>query len=271
MLTIGDFARLGELSVRMLRHYDALGLLTPVRVDEYSGYRYYDVAQLGRLNRLLALKDLGLSLEQVRTILDHEVDADELRGMLRLRQAELAERLKADTLRLADVERRLRIIEKEGVMSDLEFVSKSMPSLLTAQLATTVTAMTEIPAFLSSAFPRLVEASGRPDGWSVPSIATYSGDDTSMRVTANFPVTAEGQFDGLEGVEIVELPAFATALTVVHHGDMASIGASWQALVQRVTELGHELTGPCREVYLHTSMRADQSDWVTELQQPYRG
>jgi DNA-binding transcriptional MerR regulator len=55
MLNIGEFARLGQVSPRMLRHYDRLGLLVPDRVDPDSGYRSYGVAQLVRLHRLLAL------------------------------------------------------------------------------------------------------------------------------------------------------------------------------------------------------------------------
>jgi DNA-binding transcriptional MerR regulator len=64
MFTIGEFATTGRVSVRMLRHYDAVGLLRPARVEEHSGYRYYDARQLRSLNRLLALKDLGFTLEQ---------------------------------------------------------------------------------------------------------------------------------------------------------------------------------------------------------------
>ena len=70
MFTIGDFARHGRVSVRMLRHYDATGLLRPARVDPASGYRFYEAGQLARLNRIIALKDLGFTLEQVRTMLD---------------------------------------------------------------------------------------------------------------------------------------------------------------------------------------------------------
>ncbi|MFD3937000.1 helix-turn-helix domain-containing protein, partial [Streptomyces sp. NPDC058618] len=90
MFTIGDFAKHGRVSVRMLRHYDALGLLRPARVDPFTGYRSYEAGQLARLNRVIALKELGFSLDQVGTILDERVSAEELRGMLRLRRAELA-------------------------------------------------------------------------------------------------------------------------------------------------------------------------------------
>src|SRR5215204_1756246 len=116
MLGIGDFARHGRVSVRMLRHYDAIGLLQPAYVDQVTGYRWYEAQQLSRLNRIVALKDLGFTLQQVQSILDDEVSAEELRGMLRLRQAELHSQIATDTARLAQVEARLQIIEREGAM-----------------------------------------------------------------------------------------------------------------------------------------------------------
>ncbi len=73
MLSIGHFARHGRVSVRMLRHYDALGLLQPAYVDQVSGYRSYEAKQLSRLNRIVALKGLGFTLQQVQSILDDKV------------------------------------------------------------------------------------------------------------------------------------------------------------------------------------------------------
>src|SRR5919112_2753712 len=98
----------------MLRHYDAIGLLRPARVDRSSGYRYYTAAQLAALNRIVALKDLGFTLDQVQTMIDQKVDPGELRGMLRMRRAQLADQMAADTARLAAVDARLRMIETEG-------------------------------------------------------------------------------------------------------------------------------------------------------------
>jgi DNA-binding transcriptional MerR regulator len=107
MLTIGDFARHGRVSIRMLRHYDAIGLLRPAHVDQSSGYRFYKAEQLSRLNRIVALKDLGFTLQQVQTILDEDVSTEELRGMLRLRRAELEAALAETASDLAQVEARL--------------------------------------------------------------------------------------------------------------------------------------------------------------------
>jgi DNA-binding transcriptional MerR regulator len=81
MFSIGEFARLGGVSARTLRHYDEIDLLRPAAVDPCTGYRGYTAAQLGQLSRIIALKELGLSLPQVRRLLGG-VTLDELRGML---------------------------------------------------------------------------------------------------------------------------------------------------------------------------------------------
>ena len=87
MFSIGEFARHGRVSVRMLRHYDTIGLLRPACVDPVSGYRLYQASQLAELNRVIALKELGFTLQQVQSILAEQVSAAELRGMLKLRRA----------------------------------------------------------------------------------------------------------------------------------------------------------------------------------------
>lgn len=65
MFSIGEFARLGAVSIRALRHYDEIGLLPPAEVDPATGYRSYSAKQLRQLNRIVALKDIGLTLGQI--------------------------------------------------------------------------------------------------------------------------------------------------------------------------------------------------------------
>src|SRR6059036_1535557 len=117
MLTIGAFARLGGVSVRTLRHYEQVGALMPAETDPATGYRYYRARQLARLHRIQALKDLGLSLQQLGPLLDDDLSAAQLSGMLALTRVQLAERVAEDQARLARVEQRLRYIEMEDDMS----------------------------------------------------------------------------------------------------------------------------------------------------------
>ncbi|MEM9614478.1 MAG: MerR family transcriptional regulator [Actinomycetota bacterium] len=110
LVRIGTFSHIGRVSARLLRHYHAIGLLTPATVDG-NGYRLYDVAQLGDLHRILALRDLGMSLEQVRDAIDWGLDTDELRRLLERLEIETErERDRADT-RLRSIRARVRAID----------------------------------------------------------------------------------------------------------------------------------------------------------------
>lgn len=174
MFTIGDFARHGRVSVRMLRHYDATGLLRPAHVDPATGYRYYTAAQLARLNRVIALKDLGFTLQQVQEILDEKVTTEELRAMLRLRRAELEAAMTAAAARLVQVEARLRSIESEGQMPSNDVVLKSLPSVRVAELTGVAPDLDTIGPVIQPLYGELfrhLEAAGiAPSG---PGIAYY--------------------------------------------------------------------------------------------------
>ena len=129
MFRIGEFSQIARVSGRLLRYYDSIGLLRPIRIDPASGYRYYSAGQLPRLNRILALKELGLSLEQVAKMVDDKVEAGEIRGMLMLRKAELERTLDEESARLRHIESRLKQIEEQGALTDYDIVLKSVPAL----------------------------------------------------------------------------------------------------------------------------------------------
>lgn len=100
MFTIGEFASIGRVSVRMLRHYDEIGLLAPARVDPFTGYRFYDGRQFETLGRILEFKDLGFRLDEVRGIVNGSVDEAALLEMLGHKRVEVASRLDLDSARL---------------------------------------------------------------------------------------------------------------------------------------------------------------------------
>src|SRR6476646_10537437 len=218
MLTIGDFARLGHVSPRMLRHYDELGLLRPDRVDPTTGYRSYRVSQLIRLHRLLALRDLGLSLDQIRDVLDDEPPLDELRGMLRIRRTQIEAGLADEQARLRRVEAHLRAIEGSTAMSTYDIVLKKTDPLRLAE------AVGAAPGFgfvnLNPVFQRLVpEVLGRIDeSGARPGlfVAWYEQptDEGSVVLHAGFDI-GDQSVESDDQVRVVDLPVVDVA-SVVH-------------------------------------------------------
>ena len=91
MIRIGDFSRISQTPVSTLRYYDEVGLLKPVEVDHFTGYRYYTFDQLARLQRIQALKNLGFSLEEIARLLADDLPAPQVHEMLQSKRAELHE------------------------------------------------------------------------------------------------------------------------------------------------------------------------------------
>lgn len=129
MLKIGEFSRLSQVTIKTLHHYDDLGLLKPVRIDPVTNYRFYTVEQLPRIHRIMALKEMGLSLEQIGILLEKELSTEEMRGMLHFKQAEIQQEMREAQRQLAMVEFRLRMIEAEINFPELDVVMKRLEAM----------------------------------------------------------------------------------------------------------------------------------------------
>ena len=135
MFKIGDFSKLSQVSVKTLRDDDEIGLLKPGEIDRFTGYRYYAASQLSRLNRILLLKGLGLSLDQIGRLLESDLPPDQLRGMLKLRRAEIERSIEEEEARLARVAALLTQIEQESIsMSNYDVVIKKVAPVRIASI-----------------------------------------------------------------------------------------------------------------------------------------
>ncbi|MFC4588810.1 MerR family transcriptional regulator [Sphaerisporangium corydalis] len=271
MFSIGEFAALGRVSVRMLRHYDAIGLLRPAEIHPVSGYRYYQADQLRRLNRVIALKDLGLTLEKVADILDDKVGIAELHGMLRLRRAQLEAQLSSDAARLTRVEARLRMIEEEGHMDTEDVVLKGVAPARVAELSARAASyegedIGPVIGPLYQEICRRMDVAGVcPSG---PSIAYYTaapgetGDGQAVLVHAAVEV-ARDTGPGRE-FDVLDLPGIESAATIVHRGPMDEADRSMQILARWIDDNGYKPLGYAREVCLQ--MNENPANWVHEFQ-----
>lgn len=267
MLNIGAFARLGQVSPRMLRHYDRLGLLTPETVDPDTGYRSYSIKQLVRLHRLLALRDLGFTLQQIDGLLDGEPSVEQLRGMLRLRRAQLEQSVADEQERLRRVEAHLRAIEGSNAVNAQDIVIKQTQPLRVAEVTGTAAGLD--PQHIGPLFQHLAPKLGRHIGQAGGRPGTLIGyyddpeDDGSVGVHVAFEIGDQLVPAG-DGIEIVELPVLDVA-SLVHHGGMENIAVVYADMIRWIEDSGYRLTGHSRELY--HEMDADGPS-VTELQMP---
>jgi DNA-binding transcriptional MerR regulator len=269
MYRIGTAARLAQVSVRTLRHYDDLGLLRPARVEPATGYRWYGAAEMARLHRILVLRDLGVPLGEIATLLDDDVTPDELRGILLLRRAEAHERIAAEQQRLARVEARIDELEGDTV-HDHDVTMKDLDPVAVVAASETLTAAGdpgEITAALGRLYPRLhhvLAAHGVAPGPLSYALYDELDDDwQEERVTAALAVTGDVTVED-DGVHTVVLPAARAAATVVRGAPEEVFAAGFAALRRWLDATGAVEVAQLREVYFDCD--GPRATWVTELQ-----
>lgn len=269
MIRIGDFSKLSRVSVKTLRHYDEMELLKPVYVDRFTSYRYYEFHQLARLYRILALRDLGFSLDEISCLLHDNVSPEQMRGMLKLRQAEIRQRMEEESERLARVAVWLKQIEQEDTMSTYTVVIKHIEPIKVASVRGVVPTPPDQRSLwnelMGALYANKVRMIGTP-------MAIYHDPESKERdwdIEVCMPIAEDTA--PAEGLLISTLPEVETMACVVHNGSFATIGAAYDALTKWIDEHGHRIAGPGRELNLELPATAgDQNDpnTVNEIQFP---
>lgn len=278
MFKIGDFSKLTQVSAKMLRHYDEIGLLKPARVDGESGYRYYSASQLPRLNRIIVLKHLGFSLQQIAHLLDDGLPPEELRGMLKLRQAEVESRLRAEQERLAMIGARLRHLEKVHGQPRYEVLVRSIEPRLMATLRQRVSSMGQPITDLFEA----VEDYIRPynvRSFDSPLMIFHDDDYRETDLDVEVAVPLDASCPASENIQVRAVEGIAQAACAVYTGEYAKTPDVLNSMTLWIEANGYTITGAMREVYLRfgadTRFRLPKAflahnakAFVTELQIP---
>ncbi len=268
MIRIGDFSKLSRISIKTLRYYDEMGLLKPVEVDPFTGYRLYEYSQLSTLNRILALKELGFSLEEIGRLLDDGLSVEQMRGMLKLRETEARQRVQEEAERLQRVEARLRQIEQENSMSKYDVVIKKVEAVKIASVRDVVPTPPEQGGLWGELEGYLELNRVRPNS---ACFTLYHDDEFKERdwdLEVCEPI--DGNLVDTSRVKVQTLPAVKSMACTIHNGGFVTIGEAYNAIGKWITDNGYRIVGPCREVYLKPSKNGSQTDpeTVTELQFP---
>jgi DNA-binding transcriptional MerR regulator len=257
--------------MRTLRYYDEIGLLKPVHVDSDTGYRYYLVEQLSRLQRILALKDLGFELAQIIQVLDEDLPPEQLRGMLRLKQNEIQQRVLAEQERLARIEARLKQLEGEGARLSHEVALKKVRSQIVASTRTLAANFTLRNQLATETLNTLKKNGVRQTDHLlfIDSEGGYRENDMNI-VEIVVPVQSSSVGNIVERsggrITIRELPGVNTMATLLYQGNPYTLSEAYQPLGTWIQANDYVITGSCRKVCLQRE--GDLDSHVTEIQFP---
>jgi DNA-binding transcriptional MerR regulator len=258
MFRIGDFSQLGQISIRTLRLYDEMGLLKPAEVDDFTDYRYYSLEQLPRLNRIVALKDLGFSLKEVAEQLEENLSLYDLRGMLKRKQSEVSLKLQEEQARLHRLEARLKQIELENAPLDYEVTIKKIPAMTIFSKRYFVPNLEDMDEYCTRFYHELYEViTAQKLNVIAPEFTLFH-----MReyVTENVDVEVAVVLDN-DSLERLELPSddtftvrklqgHKTVASLIHHGLYRELDVAAREMMMWAGTSGYHSVGAAREVHL---------------------
>ena len=236
MLKIGEFSKLSRVSIRMLRHYDDIGLLKPAEIDNFTGYRYYREEQLFDIGRITSLKDMGFALADIIKILDSYDDKEKMDAFLSERQKELSKLSKVTVKTIperyaATVQMVVPHYEDEGMlwntmMSECKNLVPAYPCLAAAE-------------FLD---PEYKEENVEIIAW----------------------MTVSGSYNDTEHVKFKNLPEVKVASCIIK-GSYDQMGEAYATVASWIKANGYKMNGPMFNIY-HVSPAQTQNpdEYVTE-------
>ncbi len=251
LIKIGTFSMLSQLSVKTLHHYDDIGLLRPSHIDTFTSYRYYTLDQLQQVQRILALKDLGLSLDQIVKIIHENPPNEVLVAMLELRQAQLASEVQERQSQLIRVETRIKQLQ-EKAMSDYDVAIKTVPK------------NDEMPAMLGNAYMQIQQHIEKHGGKTTgPCLTVFRSPATQFEnedVEAAFPLA--GPIPSAGAVQVHELPPVRMA-SVVHQGSFDDFTQGHAFILKWAEKNGTRIGDEYREIYVQNNPKENS---ITEIQ-----
>lgn len=279
MLQIGEFSRLSRISVRMLRHYDQVGLLKPAEQDAQTGYRRYAASQLAEANRITVLRDLGFPIREIGRLA--HADDGELARALDDRARELEEGIGREQRRLADLRRFRQEVEAGGAAVSCEVTLVSVPPYQVVALRMELAdydeerrAWERLGALMgergitpSEPYTEYCEFCNEGAG---SGSSGRAGDDTAVVVGVAVATDAHGEDDGpLCFYRSAALPLAASIKVYGPYENIAPVYASFARWLEDHPAL--RMAGPTCEVAHRGPWNADDpQDYLTEFLVPVR-
>lgn len=261
MLKIGEFSLLSKTTIKALRYYESEGLLIPAYIDEYTNYRYYEIEQLKELNKIISLRSVGLSIKQIKAVLEGQ----DLKDVLNERMNDIKENLKLERSQLASIQKMLK--EKE---MNQEIKIKQLPECVVYSKEGTIENYDALTQFVLGAGE---ECSSLNPGLECTDYCyvEYLDDEhkeTNIKVRYSEAVSAKG--NGNENIKFSVIPSIK-AVTIEHHGSYSKLGESYEIILEYIKKNGIEMAALPREVYIDGCWnKENEDDYLTEIQFPIK-
>lgn len=265
MLRIGDFSKLSRVSIRMLRHYDKIGLLVPKEVDESNGYRYYSESQLPLAEKIQVLRTMGFGLSVIGGILDKYEDAEEIEQFLLIKREELFCQVQETEQRIRLLDNTIQWLRKDGDFMDYNVTLKELPERYVASVRQVIPAY-DCEGMLWELLNK--EIAGQDVRPAVPGYGLAVFHDKGFKesdVDVEIQVSVSGTYEDTEHVRFKKVEPMQIA-SVTYKGSYDQITRVNKAVAEWICENGYDFDGASFCIY-HVSPHDAKTpeDLVTEV------
>ncbi|XMB65968.1 MerR family transcriptional regulator [Mycoplasmatota bacterium zrk1] len=268
MFKIGNFSKLTRVSIRMLRHYDEIGLFKPAKIDDFTGYRHYSATQIKRLNLIISLRKMGFSLAEISVVTDKDTDK-KLREMLTQKKDMVKFNIKLENDKLKRISSAIENLKKERVNMDYNVNIKSIPSYKVVSLRD------KIPSYDSEGmlWQRLGEyIQEKGLNCSGVSYATYHDEGYKEgEVDVEVVMSTDKLLENENGFAFKKTESIEHAAYILVPGEFSNIAPAFNYLANWIEENGYQICGNSRELPIKGPWNeSNPENYLNEIQIPVR-
>lgn len=264
MLKIGEFSKLSHISIRMLRHYDEIGLLHPKEVDPGTSYRMYGEEQLFTAGKINAYRKMGFGLTAIAGIL-HESNTHELRAILERQHQSLQSQTEEVGQKIQHVKMAIAQLGKENTMADYNVTIKEIGQRYVASVRDTLESYQYEGRLWHYLMKETADQNLQPGNPCLCFGIFHDAEYKERDVDVEIQMTVEGEYHNTEHVRFKTEPAVCVA-SVMHYGSYETIGNADAAVAAWVQKNGYQMCGVMFNIY-HVSPHETQNpdELVTEV------
>lgn len=270
MLKIGEFSKLSRVSIRMLHHYDEIGLLMPARIDHFTGYRYYREEQLTTAGRIKALKDMGFALADISEMLHCYEDQERLEQYFCDKQTELEEMKEAVMQKIRLLETARERLRKDVNTMKYDVTLKTLPERYVASVRMTLSGYDQEGMLWQVLGKETAHMKLIPDDPCYCSVTYLDLEYKESNVDVEAQKTVKGQYQDTEHVKFKTVPP-VTFASATFKGSYDLISQVNEAVAQWVRDNGYEFCGPMFNIYYVTPHdTSNPEEYITEVCYPVK-
>lgn len=270
MLKIGDFSKLSRISIRMLRHYDEIGLLMPRSIDNFTGYRYYSEEQLPIAGRITALKDMGFALATIGEIMKSYDDSMALAEFLAVKRAEIQVQAEEARHRLLLLDTAIKRLREDETMMKYDVTLKTIPKRHVASVRKTISAYDQEGILWNILYTETAKMNLQIANPCYGLAVFHDEGFKESDVDVEIQMSIQGEYKDTENVVFKTVPAVEIA-SATYKGSYDQLTQVHQTVAKWVNDNGYEFQSPMFCIY-HVSPAQTQNvdELVTEVCYPIK-